>query len=76
MKYLCYFIHRHLDFRLPELESLAQLAGYHEPLNWSQPPGGHHKDSPFYYVDLPNDDVARAIGTRSELLIPANKSDL
>jgi hypothetical protein len=26
-EYLCYFYHRHLDFRIPEVESLAELAG-------------------------------------------------
>lgn len=25
-RYLCYFLHRHLEFRLPEVESLARLA--------------------------------------------------
>lgn len=26
-RYLCYFLHRHLEFRLPEVESLAAMAG-------------------------------------------------
>jgi hypothetical protein len=28
-EYLCYFYHRHLDYRIPEIEALAQLAGEH-----------------------------------------------
>lgn len=26
-EYLCYFYHRHLDFRIPEVEALAEVAG-------------------------------------------------
>ncbi len=26
-EYLCYFYHRHLDFRIQEVESLAEMAG-------------------------------------------------
>ena len=34
-------------------------------LRWRKPEGDH-VDSPFFYVDLPSDDVARAIASRSE----------
>lgn len=30
-EYLCYFYHRHLDFRIPEVESLAEMAGGEPP---------------------------------------------
>jgi hypothetical protein len=33
-EYLCYFYHRHLDYRIPEIEALAQLAGKH---TWRSP---------------------------------------
>ncbi|CAI5968989.1 unnamed protein product [Closterium sp. NIES-64] len=144
MWYLAYFMHRHLDFRLDELQSLAVLAGvqppaHHaaprhddvelqppagsalsegerggekrnegdrvvegvrgdegseetrrgeggsemegreeyeisggggsewEPVRWRKP-RGDHMDSPFFYVDLPSDDVARQIAARSLLI--------
>ena len=34
-------------------------------LRWRKPEGDH-MDSPFFYVDLPSDDVAQAIASRSE----------
>ncbi|CAI5514564.1 unnamed protein product [Closterium sp. Naga37s-1] len=144
MWYLAYFMHRHLDFRLDELQSLAVLAGvqppaHHaaprhdelelrppagsalsegerggekgiegervveevrgdegseetrrgeagsemeggeedeisggggsewEPVRWRKP-RGDHMDSPFFYVDLPSDDVARQMAARSLLI--------
>lgn len=73
MWYLCYFLHRLLDYRLPEIEALAKLHGYcdgekaGQGLQWKQAPD-HHPDSPFYYVNLPNEDIARKIATQSLLL--------
>ncbi|CAI7844523.1 unnamed protein product, partial [Closterium sp. NIES-53] len=148
MWYLAYFMHRHLDFRLDELQSLAVLAGVQppaqhaaprhddvelrppassdssegerggekgnegervveevrgdegseetrrgeegsavtavergededeisgggesewEPVRWRKP-RGDHMDSPFFYVDLPSDDVARQMASRSLLI--------
>ena len=71
MWYLCYFLHRLLDYRLPEIEALAKLHGYSDGqkvgqgLQWKQAPD-HHPDSPFYYVNLPNEDIARKVATQSE----------
>ena len=31
---LCYFLHRYLDFRVPEVESLAEMAGCGGALEW------------------------------------------
>ena len=43
-RYLCYFVHRHLEFRLPEVESLAQAVpaaaqGEGPPVVWEKPVG-------------------------------------
>ncbi|GBG83500.1 hypothetical protein CBR_g37214 [Chara braunii] len=37
MWYLCYFIHRHLDFRIAEVESLARIAGCCSSVDDSNP---------------------------------------
>ncbi len=66
MRYLCHFLHRHLDFRLSELESLAALAGV-GPIQWEAPPGGEPL-SPFWRVHLPDDAAARRVAERSMLL--------
>eukprot|EP00249_Psilotum_nudum_P015771 c25510_g1_i1 orf=188-1663(+) len=76
MWFLCYFLHRLLDFRLAEVESLAKLFGCFDSsqqdpgeqhLRWKQLPH-HHPDSPFYFVDLPSEDIARNITYRSLLV--------
>lgn len=76
MWYLCYFLHRLLDYRLPEVESLARLyqsvddqdcSHPHYHLQWKKPEF-HHEDSPFYYVNLPSEEIARKIAHRSFLL--------
>lgn len=67
MWYLCVFFHRLLDYRKPEVESLAQLFGVHESLEWKLPEH-HHPDSPFHFVNLPSDDIARSIANRSILV--------
>lgn len=81
MWYLCVFYHRLLDYRKPEVESLAELFGVFNSresesgrengnpekkcLQWRLPQY-HHPDSPFHFVDLPSDDIARKIANRSE----------
>ncbi|XP_024539201.1 tRNA (guanine(10)-N2)-methyltransferase homolog isoform X1 [Selaginella moellendorffii] len=65
--YLCYFLHRLLDYRIPEVESLAKLFGCSGKLQWRQAPN-HHPDSPFYFVRLPSEDMARSIAKRSVLV--------
>eukprot|EP00850_Spirogloea_muscicola_P008336 SM000044S15983 [mRNA] locus=s44:346557:354690:- [translate_table: standard] len=67
MWFLCYFVHRHLDFRVPELEALARLAGALPPL-CHRLPDGDHPDSPFCFVDLPSEAAAVAIAARSMLI--------
>ncbi|KAM7250599.1 hypothetical protein ACFE04_022482 [Oxalis oulophora] len=70
MWYLCVFYHRLLDYRKPEVESLAQLYGAFnngEVLEW-RVPKHHHPDSPFHLVNLPSEDLARKIATRSILV--------
>ncbi|KAI9071479.1 hypothetical protein K1719_046556 [Acacia pycnantha] len=80
MWYLCVFYHRLLDYRKPEVESLAELFGafgenqnddefcsQNKSLLWRLPLH-HHQDSPFHFVDLPSEDVARNIANRSILV--------
>ncbi|GLT96607.1 hypothetical protein SLE2022_142160 [Rubroshorea leprosula] len=79
MWYLCVFYHRLLDYRKPELESLADLFGAFgdrpcfefdnrgNSLEWRLPKH-HHPDSPFHFVDLPSQDVARNVANRSILV--------
>lgn len=83
MWYLCVFYHRLLDYRRPEIESLAHLFGafdsdkeFNEPSQYVQThclewrlPHDHHPDSPFHYVNLPSEDVARNIANRSEYFL-------
>lgn len=87
MWYLCVFYHRLLDYRKPEVESLAELFGAfnlsdtdsdnrhvenngnpeNNSLQWRLPQH-HHPDSPFHFVNLPSDDIARKIANRSILV--------
>lgn len=77
MWYLCVFFHRLLDYRKPEVESLAELSGAfgdsdgvdgHGSLEWKLPQH-HHPDSPFHFVNLPSEVVARQIANRSECFL-------
>ncbi|KAL8209527.1 hypothetical protein R6Q57_006259 [Mikania cordata] len=74
MWYLCVFYHRLLDYRRPEFESLADLFGAFDDdptsshsLQWKLPQH-HHPDSPFHFVNLPSEDIARNIANRSILV--------
>ena len=75
MWYLCVFYHRLLDYRKPEVESLAQLFGAFDEdsqstsLEWRLPED-HHPDSPFHFVNLPSEEVARNVANRSKLVFP------
>lgn len=64
--YLCYFLHRWLDFRLPDVESAAGLAGHSGKIAWGLPHGGNIQ-SPFWYLYAPSEEVARDIAARSLL---------
>ncbi|KAG1369992.1 tRNA (guanine(10)-N2)-methyltransferase [Cocos nucifera] len=79
MWYLCVFYHRLLDYRRPEVESLAELFGAFgaagegeggpppRSLEWRLPEN-HHIDSPFHFVSLPSEEIARNIAKRSILV--------
>ncbi|RZR81066.1 hypothetical protein BHM03_00007213 [Ensete ventricosum] len=79
MWFLCVFYHRLLDYRRPEVESLAELfgafggddGGEESPstrsLEWKLPEN-HHIDSPFHFVSLPSEEIARSIANRSILV--------
>ena len=64
-KYLCYFLHRLLDFRAPELDALASMAGIHMQL---VPPDLRPDINAFWTCSLPSDDAARQLAQRSMLL--------
>lgn len=75
MWYLCVFYHRLLDYRKPEVESLADLFGAFDretdpqskSLEWRLPEE-HHPDSPFHFVNLPSEQIACNIAKRSILV--------
>ncbi|OEL20647.1 tRNA (guanine(10)-N2)-methyltransferase-like protein [Dichanthelium oligosanthes] len=71
MWYLCVFYHRLLDYRRPEVESLAELfagSGSGESVEWRMPEN-HHADSPFHLVRLPGDErLAAQVANRSLLV--------
>ena len=70
-EYLAYFMHRHLDFRLAEVDSLMEGLGLSQaPSRWRQPYGGQQY-SPFWYLKLPSDEVARQL-TRKSILLKAS----
>ncbi|GMH13220.1 hypothetical protein Nepgr_015061 [Nepenthes gracilis] len=73
MWYLCVFYHRLLDYRKPEVQALAELFGAFgdddksRSLEWRLPKE-YHPDSPFHFVNLPSEDIARNIANRSILV--------
>jgi tRNA (guanine10-N2)-methyltransferase len=64
--YLCYFLHRHLDFRVAEFQALADLAGCGGEVQWKKP-FGDVEHSPFWYVWLPSEEMCREVLKRSIL---------
>ena len=64
--YLCYFLHRHLDFRREELQALADMAGCGGEIKWREPHGGVDH-SPFWKVYIPTEALAVEICRRSIL---------
>ncbi|KAL2491008.1 methyltransferase [Abeliophyllum distichum] len=72
MWYLCVFYHRLLEYRKPEFESLAGLFGAFAgsttgSLEWRLPED-QHPDSPFHFVNIPSEEIARNIASRSILV--------
>ena len=72
VEYLCYFMHRLLDFRHPEMASLVSLLDRRDdPTSGNvafEPPCGGSYLSPFWYVRLPSETVARSVAQRSLLV--------
>ena len=64
--YLCYFLHRHLDFRREELQALADMAGCGADIKWREPHGGVDH-SPFWRVYIPTEELAVEVCRRSVL---------
>ena len=65
-RYMCYFLHRLLNFRVPELRAIADMYGVKDVL-WELPHCGNEV-SPFWYVHLPSERVARQIVDRAVLI--------
>mmetsp|Transcript_22265 Transcript_22265/g.56648 ORF Transcript_22265/g.56648 Transcript_22265/m.56648 type:complete len:486 (-) Transcript_22265:551-2008(-) len=66
--YLCHWAHKLLDFRQAELEAVAGMFGVpRDQMVFRQPPSDPPHMMPFWYVTLPNDDVARHILSRTML---------
>ncbi|SCU96157.1 LAME_0F15126g1_1 [Lachancea meyersii CBS 8951] len=61
-KYLVFMVQVHLNFRLAELDSLADLHGI-KTVDFTQ----YQRDSPFFIVELENDEQARKWISRSIL---------
>mmetsp|Transcript_40151 Transcript_40151/g.89077 ORF Transcript_40151/g.89077 Transcript_40151/m.89077 type:complete len:494 (+) Transcript_40151:82-1563(+) len=65
--YLCHFVLRFLNFRLPDVESVAEMFGCSiDQLCWRRP-YGNDPLSPFWYLKLPSEEVARKVADRSML---------
>ncbi len=55
--YLVQFLHRLLDFRRPDVESVARMVGCPpEEIKWRMP-FGNEELSPFWYLRLPGGDA-------------------
>ena len=69
MQLLCYFVHRHLDFRKSDVESVAKLMGCtgDRSTSWDLPFGGN-AESPYWYLNVPDEAKAREIAERSVLM--------
>ena len=71
-EYLCYFMHRLLDFRHPEIISLVSLLDSRDSqktaeVKFELPCCGSYL-SPFWYVRLPSEALAKTIAQRSLLV--------
>ncbi|XP_062520857.1 tRNA (guanine(10)-N2)-methyltransferase homolog isoform X2 [Corticium candelabrum] len=67
-RYLCYYAHDHLDFRLPELNAVASLAGINTLTVVDEYDHRECKLSPFFLVDLPSEACAVNMAARSILM--------
>jgi tRNA (guanine10-N2)-methyltransferase len=64
VQFLCYFYHARVEFRLPELESLARLFNHRLHYNVQE----HDPERPFLMVTLPSAKAAADIASRSVLI--------
>ena len=66
MRYLFHFAQAHNDFRLPELQSIAELYG----IPYSLPPQEKDRDParPFIVIDLEGEEHARILAKRCILI--------
>jgi tRNA (guanine10-N2)-methyltransferase len=68
VRYLCYYAHDHLDFRLPELDSVASVLGIDNLTVANEYDHPECKLNPFISVDLPSEQCAVSIASRSILM--------
>uniref|UniRef100_A0A1B0CAA0 tRNA (guanine(10)-N(2))-methyltransferase TRMT11 n=1 Tax=Lutzomyia longipalpis TaxID=7200 RepID=A0A1B0CAA0_LUTLO len=59
-KYVLWFAQEHVDFRFPEIQSILKLFNISQ--DWKKP---DNPELPFWIIDLPDDDCARKIASRS-----------
>ena len=64
--YLFYFADAHNAFRLPELESIAELYGF--PINPPQNPDDRDPTRPYMVIDLEDEEHARILANRCILI--------
>ncbi|KAK2581760.1 hypothetical protein KPH14_002239 [Odynerus spinipes] len=57
-KYLFWFAHEHIDFRLPEMESIFGIFGIKLPSIFN-------KDQPYWIVDMPSEKLVQKIASRA-----------
>uniref|UniRef100_A0A7S3VQJ9 tRNA (guanine(10)-N(2))-methyltransferase n=1 Tax=Dunaliella tertiolecta TaxID=3047 RepID=A0A7S3VQJ9_DUNTE len=66
--YACHLSHKYLEFRQPELESVAATKGCNvQDVLWRLPPSTDPMMMPIWYVSLPSDDIARQVVSRTML---------
>lgn len=58
-KYLLWFANEHVEFRMPEIESIASI--FKININWLEKPSKH----PYWVVELPSENAAHQIASRS-----------
>ncbi|GAB0091897.1 tRNA (guanine(10)-N2)-methyltransferase homolog [Sergentomyia squamirostris] len=59
-KYILWFAQEHVDFRFPEIQSILKLFNISQ--NFSKPT---NSELPFWIIDLPDEEAARKIASRS-----------
>ncbi|OQR94083.1 tRNA guanosine-2'-O-methyltransferase [Achlya hypogyna] len=65
--YVIYFVHRHLDFRLPELDAVLSLNGVTDA-SLCYDASTVSAESPFLFITLASDEIAQQVAARCVLV--------